>query len=65
MKRPIKNSLRSSDSRDQTGGRENLEKLLLEGLDSGVSEPMASARKKQIYQQALKESGAAEVAKKG
>jgi len=42
-----------------------LEKLLLEGLDSGVSEPMASARKKQIYQQALKESGAAEVAKKG
>ena len=42
-----------------------MEKLLLEGLDSGVSEPMTAARKKQIYLQALKESGAAEVAKKG
>ena len=37
-------------------GREDLEELLLEGLDSGASRQMTAARKKQIYKQALKES---------
>ena len=35
------------------GEREDLEELLLEGLDSGVSRPMTAARKKKIYRQAL------------
>ena len=60
----IRHSLRLADSLDRTAGprgcsftgREDLEELLLEGLDSGVSKPMTAARKKQIYQQALKES---------
>lgn len=34
-------------------GRQDLEELLVEGLDSGASTRMVPARKKQIYQQAL------------
>ena len=60
----IRHSLRLADSLDRAAGplgcsftgREDLEELLLEGLDSGVSKPMTAARKRQIYQQALKES---------
>jgi hypothetical protein len=33
--------------------RDDLEELLLEGLNSGASKPMTPARKKRIYQQAL------------
>jgi putative addiction module CopG family antidote len=59
----IRHSLRLADSLDRAAGplgctftgREDLEELLLQGLDSGVSKPMTAARKKQIYQQALKE----------
>lgn len=59
----IRHSLRIADSLDRaTGplgssfaGREDLEELLLEGLDSGAGKPMTAARKKQIYQQALEE----------
>jgi hypothetical protein len=36
--------------------REGLEKLLLEGLNSGASEAMTSARKRRIYRQALADS---------
>jgi hypothetical protein len=39
--------------RQVAAGREGLEKLLLEGLNSGASKPMTSARKKRIYLQAL------------
>ena len=37
-------------------GPENLERLLLEGLNNGASKPMTLARKKQIYRQALDNS---------
>jgi putative addiction module CopG family antidote len=60
----IRHSLRLVDSLDRAAGpsgcsfagREDLEGMLLEGLDRGVSKPMTAARKKRIYQQALKES---------
>jgi putative addiction module CopG family antidote len=53
----IRHSLRLADSIERAGGpvgcsfagREELEALLLEGLDSGMSKPMTAARKKQIY----------------
>jgi putative addiction module CopG family antidote len=60
----IRHSLRLADSLERAAGplgcsfvgREDLEELLLEGLSSGVSKPMTTARKKQIYKQALEES---------
>jgi hypothetical protein len=39
--------------RQITVGREDFEELLLEGLNSGASKPMTTARKKRIYLQAL------------
>jgi putative addiction module CopG family antidote len=59
----IRHSLRLADSLERAAGplgcsfagREDLEELLLEGLDSGVSKRMTSARKKAIYKQALEE----------
>ena len=60
----IRHSLRLADSLDRAAGplgcsfagREDLEEMLLEGLDSGASKPMTAARKKQIYKLALEES---------
>ena len=57
----IRHSLRLADSLERAAGplgcsfagREDLEELLLEGLDSGVSKRMTPARKKEIYKQAL------------
>ena len=59
----IRHSLRLADSLERAAGplgasfagREDLEELLLEGLDSGASKPMTAARKKQIYRQGLEE----------
>jgi hypothetical protein len=39
--------------RQIAAGRKDLEKLLVEGLNSGASKPMTSARKKRIYLRAL------------
>lgn len=60
----IRHSLRLADSLERAAGplgcsfagREDLEELLLEGLDSGPGKPMTAARKKQIYKQALEEA---------
>ena len=60
----IRHSLRLADSLERAAGpsgcsfygREDLEEMLLEGLDSGPGKPMTAARKKQIYKQALGES---------
>ena len=60
----IRHSLRLTDSLERAAGplgcsfagREDLEELLLEGLNSGASKTMTSARKKQIYKQALEEA---------
>jgi putative addiction module CopG family antidote len=60
----IRHSLRLADSLERAAGppgcsftgREDLEELILEGLDSGASKPMTAARKKRIYKQALEES---------
>jgi putative addiction module CopG family antidote len=57
----IRHSLRLADSLERAAGPlgctfsgcEDLEDLLLEGLNSGASQPMTPARKKKIYQQAL------------
>jgi putative addiction module CopG family antidote len=57
----IRHSLRLADALDRAAGplgcsfagREDLEDLLLEGLDSGSSMPINAARKKQIYKRAL------------
>lgn len=57
----IRHSLRLADALERNAGprgcsvsgRENLEELLLEGLDSGASVRMTSERKKRIYRQAL------------
>lgn len=59
----IRHSLRLADSLERAAGppgcafagREDLEELLLEGLESGLSKPMTAARKKQIYKLALEE----------
>jgi putative addiction module CopG family antidote len=60
----IRHSLRLADSLERAAGplgcsfagREDLEELLMEGLDSGVSKRMTMARKKGIYKQALEEA---------
>lgn len=60
----IRHSLRLADSLRRTAGpkgssfsgREELEELLLEGLDSGPGIPMTASRKKRIYEQALGEA---------
>lgn len=60
----IRHSLRVADSLERAAGplgcsfagREDLEELLLEGLNSGAGKPMTAARKKQIYKQALEEA---------
>jgi len=60
----IRHSLRLADSLERAAGPsgcsfaggEDLEELLLAGLDSGAGKPMTAARKKQIYKQALEES---------
>lgn len=60
----IRHSLRLTDSLERAAGplgcsfagREDLEELLLEGLNSGASKPMTAARKKQIYRQVLEGS---------
>jgi putative addiction module CopG family antidote len=60
----IRHSLRLTDSLERAAGplgcsfagREDLEELLLEGLDSGVSKRMTAARKREIYKQALEEA---------
>jgi putative addiction module CopG family antidote len=60
----IRHSLRLTDSLERAAGplgcsfagREDLEELLLEGLNSGAGKTMTPARKKQIYKQALEES---------
>jgi len=60
----IRHSLRLADSLDRAAGpagcsyagREDLEELLLAGLDSGAGKQMTAARKKQIYKQALRKS---------
>lgn len=57
----IRHSLRLTDALERTAGpgrqsfvgTEDLEALLLEGLDSGASAPMTTARKNRIYRQAL------------
>ena len=57
----IRHSLRLADSVQRAAGpqgssfsgREDLEKMLLEGLDSGPASPMTAARKKRIYEKAL------------
>ena len=57
----IRHSLRLTDALERAAGpprrsfagREGLEELLIEGLDSGASAPMTPARKKRIYRQAL------------
>lgn len=57
----IRHSLRLADALDRAAGplgssfagREDLEELLLEGLDSGASAPMTSKRKQHLYRQAL------------
>lgn len=59
----VRHSLRLVDSLERAAGplgatftgREDLEELLLEGLNSGAGRPMTAARKKQIYQQAMEE----------
>lgn len=60
----IRHSLRLADSLERAAGplgrsfagREDLEELLLEGLDSGVSKRMTSTRKREIYKYALEEA---------
>jgi putative addiction module CopG family antidote len=60
----IRHSLRLTDSLERAAGplgcsfagREDLEELLLEGLNSGAGKTMTPARKKQIYKQALEEA---------
>lgn len=60
----IRHSLRLADSARRAAGpqgsslagRENLEEMLLEGLDSGPGTPMTAARKKRIYEKALGEA---------
>ena len=60
----IRHSLRLADSLERAAGplgcsfagREDLEELLLEGLNSGASKRMTAARKKEIYKQALEEA---------
>ena len=57
----IRHSLRLADALERNAGprgcsvnsREELEELLLESLDSGVSLRMTAERKERIYQQAL------------
>lgn len=57
----IRHSLRLANSLQRAAGpagksftgREDLEELLLEGLDSGPGQPMTAARKKRIYREAL------------
>ena len=57
----IRHSLRLADALDRAvgpvgssfAGREDLEEMLLEALDGGPSARMTSARKKEIYRQAL------------
>ena len=57
----IRHSLRLADSARRAAGpqgnsfsgRENLEEMLLEGLDSGPDTPMTTVRKKRIYREAL------------
>ena len=57
----IRHSLRLADALERNAGpggclvngREELEALLLEGLDSGPSVRMTAARKKNIYHRAL------------
>jgi len=59
----IRHSLRLADALERNAGprgcavngREDLEELLLEGLDSGTSVRMTANRKKGIYRQALGE----------
>ena len=59
----IRHSLRLADALDRAAGplgrsfagREDLEELLLEGLDSGAGIRMTPARKKRIYKQALED----------
>lgn len=59
----IRHSLRLADSLERAAGplgcsftgREDLEELLLEGLNSGPAKRMTAARKKEIYRQALEE----------
>ena len=57
----IRHSLRLADALERNAGprgcsgagREDLEELLLEGLDSGAGVRMTDGRKKSIYHQAL------------
>ena len=59
----IRHSLRLADALNRAAGplgrsfagREDLEELLLEGLDSGAGVAMTPGRKKQIYREALSE----------
>jgi putative addiction module CopG family antidote len=59
----IRHSLRLADSLERaTGplgssfaGREDLEELLLDGLDSGMSKKMTTSRKREIYKLALEQ----------
>lgn len=59
----IRHSLRLADSLERAAGplgrsfagREDLEELLLEGLDSGPSARMTPARRREIYRRALEE----------
>lgn len=58
----IRHSLRLADSLRRTAGprgsyfsgSEDLEELLLEGMDSGPGTPMNAAHKKRIYEKAVK-----------
>ena len=57
----IRHSLRVADALERGvgplgasfSGREDLEELLIEGLDSGAGAPMTPERKRRIYKQAL------------
>jgi putative addiction module CopG family antidote len=60
----IRHSLRLADSLERAAGplgasfagREDLEELLLDGLDSGMSKRMTTSRKREIYKRGLEEA---------
>jgi putative addiction module CopG family antidote len=60
----IRHSLRLTDSLERAAGplessfagRKDLEELLLDGLDSGMSKRMTVSRKREIYKRALEEA---------
>lgn len=60
----IRHSLRLADSLERAAGplgasfagREDLEEMLLDGLDGGMSKKMTASRKREIYKRALEEA---------